>query len=114
MTPFEIERDNEAYRVIAVIAAGWAVDASGLRGAEAVAAVEDLLLIEPDRLAHTMGADVGEQFVELGTVEQGKEVREQVKLKIGEAGGGIGCGHGARLRLPFGSGRAHRGLARTL
>jgi hypothetical protein len=42
----------------------------------AVATIEDLFLVQPNRLAHAVAADVLDQLVELPTFEQREELRQ--------------------------------------
>jgi hypothetical protein len=47
----------------------------GLAGAKAVAAVENGSLEQDDRLAHSVGVDVGNKLDELGGPERRKQIR---------------------------------------
>src|SRR6516165_2424315 len=83
----EIHRDDESQRVIAFIGAGRARDACGCGCAVAVAAVENLLFKEPNRLAHTMDANVGDKLVKVVALDQREKLRQRVKRQR--------AGHGA-------------------
>ena len=77
----EVQRDDESDGVVALIGARRTRNARHGGGAVAVAAVEDLLLVDPDRLAHAVGAHVGDQLVEVRALEQREQVGERMKLQ---------------------------------
>jgi len=81
VTTLEVERDNEPERIVAGIDARRTLHTSGLRGEPTVAAVENLVLVQPDRRAHAVVADVGDELVEFGAVDERKQLRERVERK---------------------------------
>src|SRR5262249_25769358 len=72
MPALEVQRDAKSDRVIAVIGAGWAWDASDLGRPVTIAAVEDPALMQDNGLAHPMGTDIGDKFVEVRALDEGK------------------------------------------
>jgi len=75
MPAVQVEREHVRGRTVAAPLLEARLDAGVLAGAVAVAAVEDLALVEDDRLQEPVLADVGDELSELGAVD--RQQREQ-------------------------------------
>jgi hypothetical protein len=79
MSSPQIERDDIGERVVAAVRHECRLDAGLDARTVAVAAVEDLVLVQHDRLAHPVRADVLDQGGKFVALDQRKEFREWVE-----------------------------------
>src|SRR5260221_7396624 len=80
MSAFDIERDNVGDWIGAFIGLEPRLDTDFAASSIAIAAIENLVLVQDNRLALPPGGDVGNQVVEFGALHQREGVGNRVKL----------------------------------
>src|SRR6516164_6545023 len=85
MPTFQIERHHERRRIVAGVFAAGTFNTSDCRRPVTIPTIENLALIQPDRIVDAMGLDVGDELVELGALDQREDVRERMKLDAAHA-----------------------------
>jgi hypothetical protein len=76
----QIQANDVFDRVSALILSAPTLDARLLRSPVPIAPVEDLALMEDDRLANAIGFDVSDQFVEFGADHHRERIGDRVRL----------------------------------
>src|SRR4051794_15821623 len=76
----QVQAHDVFNRVGALILGAWTLDARRLRSPVPIPPIEDLALMEDDRLANAIGFDVSDQFGEFGSDHHRERIGDRVRL----------------------------------